>query len=135
MEKASVIEILRRRRLLLLKAYVVHVGLFSSTCIFAATDAVHVTVASSLWLTLITIPPVLLYTVLVDKSCRAIDPAARTAGLLKVILFTLLLTPYESSLVLPAKNLWIARRILRAWDKPLTIRPSGRAGKPARRLT
>ena len=132
MGKVSAIALLRRRRSLLLKAYVVHVGLFTSTCAFAATDAVHVTVATSLWLTLVTIPPLLLYTVLVDRSCRAIDPNARTAGLVKVILFTLFLTPYESSLVLPAKNLWVARRIIRAWDKALTIRSTGR--QPATRV-
>jgi hypothetical protein len=71
---------------------------------------------TSLWLALITIPPVLLYTVMVHKSCRAIDPRARTAGWMQVILFTVLFTPYESSLVLPLKNLLVAGRILRAGD-------------------
>ena len=106
---------LRERRSRLLKAYVLHVGLFASSCAFAATDTVHVAMTTSLWLTLLTIPPVLIYTILVHKSCRAVDPTAHTAGTLQVIVFTLLLTPYESSLVLPLKNLWISRRILRAW--------------------
>jgi hypothetical protein len=107
------IQLLRRRRARLLKAYVLHVGLFASSCAFAATDTVHVAMTTSLWLALLTIPPVLYYTVLVHRSCRAIDSRARTAGLLQVITFTVLLTPYESSLVLPLKNLWISKRVLR----------------------
>ncbi|MGA9829313.1 MAG: hypothetical protein WBQ57_13395, partial [Rhodanobacteraceae bacterium] len=117
---------------LLLKTYILHVGLFTSTCASAATDVMHVAVATSLWLTLITIPPVLLYTVLVHNSCRALDPAAHTAGLLKVILFTILLTPYESSLVLPAKNLWISRRIVRARDGPANNVGKRRGGRVCR---
>jgi hypothetical protein len=107
---------LKKHRSRLLKAYVLHVGLFASSCACAATDTAHTALTTSLWLALITIPPVLLYTVLVHKSCGAIDPRARTAGLLQVILFTVLFTPYESSLVLPLKNLLVAGRILRAGD-------------------
>lgn len=120
------IECLRRRRSRLLKAYVLHVGLFTSSCAFAATDATYAAIATTLWLALVTIPPVLLYTVLVHKSCRAIDPSAPSAGLLQVILFTVFLTPYESSLVLPARNLWVSRRILRAADRPSTMHAGDR---------
>ncbi|MGB8377812.1 MAG: hypothetical protein WCE70_04985, partial [Rhodanobacteraceae bacterium] len=60
------------------------------------------------------------------------DPAAHTAGLLKVILFTILLTPYESSLVLPAKNLWISRRIVRALDGPANNVGNRRGGRVCR---
>lgn len=87
--KASLIAQLQRRRSLLLKAYIFHVGCFTSSCAFAATGSVHMTVAASLWLVLVTIPPVLLYTALVDRSCRRVDPAAATVGWLKIILFTL----------------------------------------------
>lgn len=114
---SHLIEILRRKRSLLLKAYLLHVGWFASTCAFAATDAAQVGLTTSLWLALLTIPPVLLYTVSVHKACRAIDPAAKTAGWLPVILFSLLLTPLESGLILPLKNLLVARRILRDCDK------------------
>lgn len=116
MERALLMARLRRRHRRLLQAYVLHVGLFASSCAFAAADATHASIATAMWLALITIPPVLLYTVLVHRSCRAIDPTARSVGLTSVILFTVFLTPYESSLVLPAKNLWVSRRILRAWD-------------------
>ncbi|MEW9624894.1 hypothetical protein [Rhodanobacter geophilus] len=132
MEKSALIAALRRRRLLLLKAYIVHVGCFMSTCAFAATDSVHATVATSLWLVLVTIPPVLLYTALVDRSCRRLDPAAPTVGWLKITLFTVFLTPIESSLVLPAKNLWVSGRILRSCESPPASRSNGRAARTAR---
>ena len=87
---------------------------------FAATDAPQVGLTTSLWLTLITVPPVLLYTVSVHKACRAIDPAAKTVGWATIILFTVFLTPFESGLILPAKNLLVSRRILRKWENPNT---------------
>jgi hypothetical protein len=125
MAEPALIESLRRRRARLLKAYILHVGLFASSCAFAAADTAHGAVATSLWLALLTIPPVLYYTVLVHRSCRAVDPRARTAGLLQVIVCTVLFTPYESSLMLPLKNLWISRRVLRTWAPDA----SGRRGE------
>ncbi len=123
MRESTVIRVLRRRRSLLLKAWLLHVGCFMSTCAFAATDTVHVTMATALWLVLVTIPPVLFYTVLVDRSCRNIEPTAPTAGLAKVVVITLLLTPLESSLVLPVKNLLVSRRILAKWGSDSTDHP------------
>ena len=111
------IDHLRRKRTLLLKAYLLHVGLFTSTCASAATDAVHVTIATALWLTLITAVPVLIYTVVVHKAIRAVDPSAPSVGLKTVILTTLLFTPLESGLILPARNLWVSRSVLHAWDQ------------------
>lgn len=122
MEESLLIERLRKKRLRLLKAYLFHVGWFTSTCASAATDASHSAVVTSLLLALITVPPVLLFTVDVHKACRKIDPTSRTYGLLPVILATVFLTSFESGLILPAKNLWISRRILRRWDKALGIR-------------
>lgn len=126
----NLIDHLRKRRALLLKAYVIHVGWFASTCAFAATDAAQIELATSLWLTLLTVPPVLLYTVSVHKACRAIDPSAKTAGWFPVIFFTIFLTPLESGLILPAKNLLVSRRILRACDKALTLRDRPGAACP-----
>ena len=114
MDKAALITQLRKRRTLLLRAYVLHVGCFLSTCAFAAAHPVQSLVDSSLWIVLLTIPPVLLYTALVDRSCRRVDPSAATVGWVKIAAFTLFLTPIESSLVLPARNLWVATRILRS---------------------
>ena len=114
---ADLIDLLRRKRALLPKAYVVHVAWFFSTCAFAATDAMQMGLTTSLWLTLVTIPPVLVYSASVHKACRAIDPQAKTAGWVLIILFTLFLTPLESGLILPANNLLVSRRILQNWAK------------------
>jgi len=122
MEKSQLIEQLRKKRLRLLKVYILHVGWFASTCASAATDATHIAVVTSLWLALITVPPVLIFTVDVHKACRKIDSNSRTYGLVPVILATIFLTPFESGLILPAKNLWVSRCILRRWDSSLTVR-------------
>ena len=129
MGRKARIAALRRRRSILLKAYIVHVGCFMSTCAFAATNSVHASVVSSLWVVLVTIPPVLLYTALVDRSCRRIDPAAATVGWLKIVLFTVILTPLESSLILPVRNLWVSGRLLRSCQSP----PADRSLRRARR--
>jgi len=111
------IEHLKRRRLLLLRAYVLHVGWFASTCAFASTEGSGMGLTTSLLLALITVPPVLLYTVSVHNACRAVDPEAKTVGWKPVLVATLLLTPLESGLLLPARNLWVSRRIIRAWER------------------
>jgi len=120
METSVLIDKLRRKRSMLLKAYILHVGWFFSTCASAATETSQIALPTLLLLTLITVPPVLIYTVAVHRVCRSIDPCARSVGLLPVVLFTIFLTPFESGLVLPLKNLWVSRCILRAWDIALT---------------
>jgi hypothetical protein len=117
MEMALVVQHLRRKRIGLLRAYVLHVGWFASTCAFAATDTSQAGMTASFWLTLITVPVVLICTVTVHKACRAVDPTAHSVGWLAVIVATVCFTPFESGLILPARNLWVSRRILRAWDK------------------
>ena len=114
------IEVMRVRRALLLKAYIFHVAWFSSTCAFAITDGSTIAFTTSFWLALLTVSPVLLYTVSVHKACRAIDPNSNTVGWKPVIIATLLLTPFESGLILPARNLWVSRRMLRKWDNART---------------
>jgi hypothetical protein len=71
---------------------------------------------ASVLLTLLTVPPVLVYTVKVHHLCRAIDPKARTVGWVPVLVTTIALSPFESGLILPAKNLLAANRILKAHD-------------------
>jgi hypothetical protein len=77
-------------------------------------------VASSLWLALVTIPPVLIYTYLVHRAIRAVEPNANSVGLKQIIFSFIFFSPLEAGLVLPAINLWISRRILRAWDRSRT---------------
>lgn len=63
--------------------------------------------------TLLTVPPVLFPTVRVHRLGRAIDPTAPTVGLVPVLVTAVLLSPFEAALVLPAKDLWVAHRLLR----------------------
>ena len=112
MDVPKLVELLRKKRSMLLKTYVFHVAWFTSTCASAATDATQLALPTLIMLTLITVPPVLIYTVSVHKACRAIDPSARSVGLVPVILCTIFLTPLESGLILPFKNLWVSRCIL-----------------------
>jgi hypothetical protein len=74
---------------------------------------------ASVLLTLLTVPPVLIYTVRVHHLCRAIDPRAPTVGWVPVLVTTLALSPFESGLILPAKNLLAANRILKVHDSSL----------------
>lgn len=79
-------------------------------------------------LTLLTVPPVLFYTVRVHNICRSIDPAAPTVGWVPVLVTTFVLSPFESGLILPAKNLFAASQILRAYQASVTALPALEAG-------
>ena len=91
-----------------------HVAWFATMCIFVWLQLSHGGVAASVLLTLLTVPPVLFYTVRVHKICRRIDPSASTVGWVPVLITTLVLSPFESGLILPAKNLLVGSRMLRA---------------------
>lgn len=69
-EQKKKLERLRSRRRRLLQAYLIHVGWLTSTCAFAASDTMDLAITASLWMVLITVPPVLVYTVSVHKACR-----------------------------------------------------------------
>ena len=96
----------------LIRTYVLHVVWFAAMCVFVSLQWDQHGLQASVLLTLVTVPPVLFYTVRVHKLCRKIDPAARTVGLVPVLITTLVLSPFESGLILPAKNLLVANRIL-----------------------
>ena len=117
MDKALLIERLRKKQLRLLKTYIFHVGWFTSTCATAATNSDHIAVATSLWLALISVIPVLIYTYVVHRAIRAVEPSANSVGLRQIVISMLFFSPFEAGLILPAINLWISRRILRSWDK------------------
>jgi hypothetical protein len=105
---------LEKARAGLIRTYVLHVIWFVAMCCFAVFRWDQQGLKASVLLTLVTVPPVLFYTVRVHKLCRAIDPKARTVGLVPVILITIILSPFESGLVLPAKNWLAASRLLRS---------------------
>lgn len=104
---------LRKLRNGLVRAYVLHVVWFAAMLWMVVSRLSPFGLKAAVLLTLLTVPPVLYYTVRIHTLCRAIDPAARTVGLVPVIVTTLVLSPFESGLVLPAKNLLVANRLLR----------------------
>lgn len=97
----------------LIRTYVLHVAWFAAMSCFVGFQWNQRGLQASVLLTLVTVPPVLFYTVRVHNLCRAIDAKARTVGLIPVLVITLVLSPFESGLVLPAKNLLEANRLLR----------------------
>lgn len=110
-------ELLRARRALI-RSYVLHVAWFASMCVFVGSHWSDRGLKATVLLTLVTVPPVLYYTVRVHKLCRAIDPTARTVGLVPVLVTTFVLSPFESGLILPMKNLLAANKVLRAGTAP-----------------
>lgn len=110
---ASLIPKLIKQRRRLLQSYMVHVVWFAAMIITAIVHSSKTIVATSIFLALITVPPVIAYATAVHRTCRAIDPSAKTIGLVPMIIMTVLFTPFESGLVVPAKNLLVSRRLLR----------------------
>ena len=104
---------LRRERRQLLRAYVVHVAWFIAMIATAALEQARTLVASCIWLTLVTVPPVIWFAWRVHRTARKIDPRARTIGLGTMIVMTVCLTPLESGLVAPVQNLVASGKILR----------------------
>ena len=112
MEK-SLVEILVQQRQRLLQSYVIHVLWFTAMIFTAVFHASRITIAASILLALITVPPVIYYASAVHKTCRTMDPRARTIGLVPMIIMTVFLTPFESGLIVPAKNLWVSGKLLK----------------------
>ncbi|MFT3896566.1 MAG: hypothetical protein QM719_02565 [Thermomonas sp.] len=109
----DLLERLRGERRRLLRAYVVHVAWFIAMLATAALDQSHALVASCIWLTLLTVPPVIWFAWRVHRTARRIDPRARTIGLGTMILMTVLLTPLESGLIAPVQNLVASAKVIR----------------------
>ena len=79
----------------------------------AISHSSRATVATCIWLALTTVPPVIAYATAVHKTCRRIDPLSATIGLIPMLLMTVFLSPFESGLIVPAKNLWISGKLLK----------------------
>lgn len=112
----------------LIRTYVLHVVWFAAMCAFTAMQWNHDGLKFTVLLTLVTVPPVLLYTVRAHRLCRALDPKARTVGLVPVLVTTFILSPFESGLVLPIKNLLEVNRLLResrAAESPAPVAANG----------
>jgi hypothetical protein len=107
---------LAKARTGLIHTYVMHVVWFvvCGLCVFFTLQWEKHGMQALVLLTLVTLPPVLLYTVWVHMLCRSLDPKARAVGLMAALITTFMLSPFESGLVLPAKNLIAANKILKA---------------------
>ena len=119
---ASLIPKLIKQRRRLLQSYVIHVVWFAAMIITAIAHSSRTIVAGSIFLALVTVPPVIAYAAAVHRTCRAIDPSAKTIGLVPMIIMTVLFTPFESGLVVPAKNLLVSRKLLRQ-HQPALVGP------------
>ena len=108
-----VITKLQKQRKRLLQSYVIHVAWFTAMIVTAVTQASKTTIAAAILLALVTVPPVIAYATAVHRTCRFIDPRAKTIGLAPMLIMTVLFTPFESGLVVPAKNLWVSGKLLR----------------------
>ncbi|MCE7033456.1 hypothetical protein LY625_12680 [Lysobacter sp. GX 14042] len=111
--ESSVLKTLQRQRKRLLQSYAIHVAWFSAMVITALNGSSRTTVAVAVLLALITVPPVIAYATAVHRTCRILDPRARTIGLVPMLVMTVLFTPFESGLIVPAKNLLVSGRLLR----------------------
>lgn len=113
MDRDELLRQLARTRAGLIRTYVLHVVWFAVMCTATAMQWRQDGLTASVLLTLVTVPPVLFYTVRAHRLCRALDPPARTVGLVPVLIITVILSPFESGLVLPLKNLLATNRVLR----------------------
>ena len=122
MEESLIPKLIKQRRRLL-QSYLVHVAWFATMIVTAITHSSRAVVASSIFLALITVPPVIAYAAAVHRTCRAIDPSAKTIGIVPMIIMTVLFTPFESGLVVPAKNLLVSGKLLRE-RQAAAVRPN-----------
>ncbi len=104
---------LKKQRRRLLHSCVIHVAWFTAMIVTASTQASKTAIAFAILLALVTVPPVIAYATVVHRTCRSIDPRAKTIGLVPMLIMTVLFTPFESGLVVPAKNLWVSGKLLR----------------------
>jgi hypothetical protein len=112
-DAGDLVERLRAERRRLLRAYVAHVSWFVAMILTAGYDQSRAVVATCIWLTLLTVPPVVFFAWRVHRTARRIDPRARTIGLGTMILMTVFLTPLESGIVAPVQNLVASAKLIR----------------------
>ena len=128
--KAPLVRELEKARMALVRTYLLHVAWFAVMCAMVGLRWSPHGLKVSVLLTLVTVPPVLFYTVRVHRLCRRIDPTARTVGLVPVVVTTVVLSPFESGLILPAKNLFVASRVLRTFKASQAAAPAASPAAP-----
>lgn len=97
----------------LMRAWILHACWFAAMCAAAWRYRDGIGLKVTVLLALLTVPPVLYHAARVHRLSRAVDPCARTIGLVPMLVMAVLFTPFEAGLIVPAKNLWEAKRILR----------------------
>jgi hypothetical protein len=109
---------LRLRRNRLIGPYIGFVLMFVSCGAMAGTGQVHSQLGMVLGLLLVLSLPVIVLNVSLHAAIKRVVPTAGSAGLKQTLVSSLLFTPIEAALVLPAINLTIATRILRGGGPP-----------------
>jgi hypothetical protein len=124
--RSTLMNILRARRDRLIAPYIGFVFLLFSCGAAAGTGQAQSQLGWLLALLVVCALPILVLNISLHREIRRAEPAAGSSGLKQTLVSSLLFTPLEAALVLPAVNLTIATRILRRGDRP--------SGKTARKL-
>ncbi len=109
---------LRAKRNLLLAPYFGFVLLFFSCGAAAGTGQVQSQWVWLLALLVICAIPIILLNLSLHTAIKQVEPTAGSSGLKQTVISSLLATPVEAALILPAINLTIATRILRRDGPP-----------------
>ncbi len=109
---------LRKRRDRLIAPYIGFVFLLFSCGAAAGTGQAQSQLGWLLALVVVCALPILVLSISLHSEIRRVEPVAGSSGLKQTLVSSLLFTPIEAALVLPAVNLTIATRILRRGDPP-----------------
>lgn len=116
--RAHKMNALRARRNQLLAPYLGFVLLFFSCGAAAGNDHIQPQLSYLLALLFICALPIIVLNVSLHSEIRRVDRFAGSSGLRQTLVSSLLFTPIEAALVLPAINLAIAGRLLRRGGPP-----------------
>ena len=111
-------EALRQKRNRLLMPYFGFFLLLFSSGAVAGTGYAQSQLGWLLALLCVCAIPVILLNIRLHNEIRRVEPCAGSSGLKQAIVSSVLFTPLEAALVLPAINLAIASRILRRGAPP-----------------
>lgn len=109
---------LRASRNRLLLPYFGFVLLLFSSGAAAGSGHVQSQLASLVLLLVLCSIPVILLNISLHKHIRRVAPSAASSGLKQAVVSSLLFTPLEAALVLPAINLTIAGKVLKRESPP-----------------
>lgn len=114
MNDANGFERLKTRRKRLLAAYDALLAMFAPSVAMAASGAPHAPVLVGAGLCALLALPLFVFTVAVHRAVQAVRPGAGSVRIKQLVFSVVVFTPIEAALVLPAINLVVSRRLLRA---------------------